>query len=282
MEDRLEAAPERPLSAVGWAALHMLAGGNAAAAGRLRAFVLDPADTRSERWQVLRAAERDAWKAVELLLLRKGIERRFRQSGLDAWERQTPFGAGIRSGLEDFLQHYGSLAFPSEPQMFTAFALLELRTARLCGLLHAESVADAGMASLHDAVAGRFPELARLVLHPVLNIPGMAVEFLHSRVGEMRQWLPTPVAGAETPTRTGALHLARAFRDAPNVIEEFIGDILAEATLGERLRRAGALERSRRPPTPEEDAELEREAGAEVEKMLGSRPWPKPLPRPSS
>lgn len=267
-----ETDPDRPISAVMSAMMFAAANGDDATVRRLRRFVLDAHDGLAERWQLMRFAERDAWRAVELLLFCKGIERRFREGELDAWEQVTPFGEDIRSGLEEFYGHRSSLKFPAEPKSFTMSAFQELRAARLCGLLYAESAApDEAMANLADDVGDRFPNLAVVVGHPGLDIPGMALEFLHFRSGVDEQ-LNRQFAEAgfkPIPPRTGATHLAPAFHNWPDVIEEFIGDLVAEAMLKDRERRKEARGRINKPLTPEEDADLEREARAEVQKLLG-------------
>lgn len=266
-----EADPERPISAVISAMLFAVANDDVVTVRRLRRFVLDRNDDLGERWEMLRLAERDAWRAVQLLLLRKGIERRFREGELDAWEQQTPSNADLRQALEGFYQFYDELQFPDEPKAFTALAFQELRTARLCGLLYAESVVpEYGLLSLADDVEERFPILARLVQLPNLDISGMAEEFLHARLGIndefRRQFI---LAGFSPPSsHNGTHHLTGMFLHWPDEVEEFIGDLYAEITIKDRVRRKEALANIRKPLTPEEDAELEREARDEVERML--------------
>jgi len=118
---------DRPLSAVCSAMLHSIAGGDPDILARLRDYVNDPEDKVADRWQYLRCAERDAWAAVGLLLLRKTLERRFREGELDAWVALTLFGDDIRNGVESLSRSYGSLEFPVEPKGFGAFALRSSR-----------------------------------------------------------------------------------------------------------------------------------------------------------
>ncbi len=270
-----DADPDRPISAVGSAVLHLAANDDAFAEGVLRRFVLDPDDGLAERWQLLQTAERDAWKAVELLLFKKGVERRFRGGELDAWKKQTPYGGDIRRSIEDFYEHYGRLELPNEPRSFTMLAFLELRSARLCGLVHAEcNMPGMAMANLSREVGGQYPNLARLVRHPGLDIAGMAVEFLGHRLNvndEMRRQFAGVRFGDMAQPRTGVIHLATAFVKAAEVVEEFIGDLLAEVTFKDRTRRQETLEKVRLPLTLQEDAETEREARAELKKTLGQR-----------
>jgi hypothetical protein len=267
-----EADPDRPVSAVMSAMLFAAAKNDAVTVRRLRRFLLDHDDPLGERWEMLRLAERDAWRAVQLLLCRKGIERRFRERELDAWEGQTPSNGDLRQGLESFYEFYDELKFPDEPKAFTTFAFQELRAARLAGLLYAEClVPEYGVLTLADEVEERFPTLARLLQLPGLNIPDMALAFLQARLGssdELRREfdaagfiLPPSLAGTDC--------LNDPFHRYPDEVEEFIGDLYAEATLKDRRRRQEALVRVRQPLTPEEDAEIEREARAEVEKLLG-------------
>lgn len=270
-----DADPERPISAVGMAVLTLVGGGVTATVSRLRAFVLDPDDTCFERWQLLRAAERDAWKAVELLLLKRSIERRFREGELDAWERVTPFAEDIRRGLEDFYEHHVSLTFPSEPRSFTAFAYQELRAARLAGALHAEWPThgpNGFLLALAQQTVERFQNLAQVIMHPGLDIPGMAWGFLRIRLGAneaLLQQFAAAGADARTPQRLGVVHLATPFMTCPELVEEFVGDTFAAAMLQHRVKRAETRARNRQEPTQKEEGEFEHAARAEVERTLG-------------
>jgi hypothetical protein len=266
------ADPGRPVSAVMSAMIITAARNDAVAVRRLRRFLLDPEDAPGGRWEVLRLAERDSWRAVQLLLLRRGIERRFREGDLDSWEQQTPSHADLRAGLEGFYRCYEGVTFPDEPKAFTAFAFQELQAARLCGLLHAECVVpEDGVLGLADEVGERFPVLARLLRLPGLDIPGMALGFLHDRLGlseELRREFVR--AGFDPPSSvTGACHLPDPFVRYPDDVEEFVGDLHAEVTLKDRLLRKEALAKIRQPLTPQQDAEVEREARTEVERLLG-------------
>jgi hypothetical protein len=88
----------RPITAAGWAMLHRIADGDTDTLARILAYFRDPADDVGERWQFMRLAESNAWKAVELLLLRRMIERRINEGNLDAWVQTTPLGEEIRDG----------------------------------------------------------------------------------------------------------------------------------------------------------------------------------------
>src|SRR4051794_13474117 len=92
----------RPFSACGWAILHRIAHGDTGALNRLAGYFRDTEDLAGERFQFLRLAERDAWIAVELLLLRPEIERRVSEGVLDAWVKVTHLGQEIRDGLKSF------------------------------------------------------------------------------------------------------------------------------------------------------------------------------------
>src|SRR5689334_6808589 len=108
---------QKQMSPLAWAILHRIADGDNDALGRLVAYIRDPEDAdKGERRQFLRLAERDAWIAVELLLLRPGIERRFSEGVLDAWVQTTPLGAEIRDGLAEFFAAYRNVEFPIEPR----------------------------------------------------------------------------------------------------------------------------------------------------------------------
>ena len=267
-----EADPERPVSAVMSAILFAVANNDAVAVRRLRRFLLDPQDTLGERWEMLRLAERDGWRAVQLLLLRKGIERRFREGELATWEGQTPSNADLRHGLEGFYEFYDELEFPDAPKGFTALAFQELRAARLGGLLYAECVVpDAAMDCLTGDVEERFPTLARLLQLPGLNIPDLALAFLDARLSYNAGFRREFAGSGFDPTSrlAGPHHLSGPFVRYPDEVEEFIGDLYAEITLKDRQRRQEALARINKPLTPDEDAEIEREAKAEVQKLLG-------------
>jgi len=80
----------RPITSAGWAMLHRMADGDTDGLARLLMYFRDPADEAGERWEFLRAAEANVWRAVELLLLRKMIQRRFQDGELNAWTQTTP------------------------------------------------------------------------------------------------------------------------------------------------------------------------------------------------
>src|SRR5438270_584588 len=114
-------AESRPITAAGWAMLHRIAEGDRGALARLLRYFRDPAaDDGNERWQFMRLAESNAWKAVELLLLRRMIERRINEGKLDAWVQTTPLGDEIRDGLVSFYDSHRSVEFPAEPPNFCA------------------------------------------------------------------------------------------------------------------------------------------------------------------
>ena len=243
-----EVDPDRPISPVCAALFHLVANGDPGVRSRLHRLVLDPADAVADRWQFFRLAERDAWKSVELLLLKKIICRRFREGDLDAWVQLTPFGEDIQSGLETFFGDYEGLEFPSDPRNFTICAFQELRAARLSGELYAErtDVAESAagiMERLAAALQERFPHLAQVVRHPEVNVAALACSFLGCRLRtnqEMQEGLPfiSPVSAG-----IGVTELSMLMQNWPAAVEELIGDVYADAELTRRLRLAVIMSR---------------------------------------
>lgn len=242
-----EADPERPISLVGSAVMFLLAGGDTGVMQRIRRYVLDPDDAVADRWQFLRLAERDAWKAVELLLLGKGIQRRFREGELDAWAELTPFGADIRDAQESFYRSFGSLEFPAEPKGFTTCAFQEIRAARLAGELYAEPSNSAEgedpgatMRRLAARLSERYPNFAQVVVHPDLNVPALVWFFFSFRLGtneQMRTELSAALAGFKTPPSNWEWsNFATWLHNCPEIIEELIGDVYAQAQLSHRAK----------------------------------------------
>jgi hypothetical protein len=116
----------RPMSALAWAILHRIADEGRDDLERLVAYVSDPENVdHGERWQFLRCAERDAWTAVELLLLRAMIQRRFRDGRLDGWVKTTSLGEEIRDMLAEFFDSHRTVQFPEEPKSFGVIAFQE-------------------------------------------------------------------------------------------------------------------------------------------------------------
>jgi hypothetical protein len=233
----MKADPERPISSVMSAMMHRIADCDTDTLARLQHYVLDPEDTVADRWQYLRLAERDAWKSVELLLLRKMLERRFAEGELDAWVEMTPFGDDIRQGFESFFEYYRSVEFPVDPKGFGPLAFQELRAARLAGDLYAEACDPAPsnakeiMERLAARLAARFPLFAQAIRHPQLDIAGMTWFFLAFRLRiniEMTVALPTD---RTPPSNAGLEDMAVLFVNWPTTIEELIGDVYVEAWL---------------------------------------------------
>ncbi len=259
--------PERPISSVCSAMLHCIAGGDDDLLARLLDYVLDPEDVVADRWQYLRFAERDAWAAVALLLLRKTLVRRFREGELDAWVKVMLFGDDIRRGLESFFEWHRSIEFPAEPKGFGTLALQELRAARLAGELyvepaHAGSHAQEIMEGMAARLAERFPLMAQVVRHPELDIPGLAWFFLDFRLRINWETVVTLPGKRTPPSKVGLSDLGVIFVNWPTTIEEFVSDVYADAERTRRVKLA-ELRKSYR------DGDLKGEAEAEVAAMLG-------------
>ncbi len=274
---------DRPISPICAALLHSLANGDAAMLTRLRHFILDASDMLADRWMMFRLAERDAWKTVELYLLQRLIERRFREGELDAWVELTPFGEDLQQALEREFEQHGSFDWPAEPQSFDVAACLELRAARLAGELYAERlgydevVADPIDGSLEiqkrfaAALREEFPLLAQVVMHEDLDVVALTWNYLTFRLRaneEMRGDFG-PIGEAIIDRSMSPISdLAMHFYNWPEMVEELIGDVLADSALRQRRRLEAAHERLRRPLLPEEAAELKRQARAEVQTIL--------------
>ncbi len=235
----------RPISPVSVAVFHRIAASDTDLADRIRQSLTDPADVLADRWQLFRLAERDAWKAVELLLLRKGIRRRFREGTLDAWVTLTPFGEDILSGLESFFGGFGSPLFPVEPANFTTVAFQELRAARLAGELYRERPGTPDpVGQLASVLQDRFPHLASVVRHPELDVAALARCFLGCRLRANRVIQQSVPFVDEPPASAALADLASLLQNWPELVEELIGDCYAEAELNRRLRLATILKRS--------------------------------------
>jgi len=245
--------------------LHSIAGGDPDILARLRDYVNNPEDKVADRWQYLRCAERDAWAAVGLLLPRKTLERRFREGELDAWVALTLFGDDIRNGVESLSRSYGSLEFPVEPKGFGAFALQELRAARLAGELYAEQLgginAGDNMERLAARLADQFPLLAQVVRHPELDVATMAWFFLDFRLRTNFETVMALPGGRTPPSNVGLSDVGILFVNCPTTVEEFVSDVYAQAEMTRRVRLTNLRMRHR--------DDLEADARAEVEAMLG-------------
>lgn len=251
--------PDRPISPVCATIFHLVADGDPANRSRLHRLVLDPKDVVACRWEFFRLAERDAWKAVELLLLKKTIRRRFREGDMAVWVEVTPFGEDIQSRLETFFEEYEELEFPTDPRNFTTCAFQELRAARLSGELYVERAgmpqsAAGSMEQLAAAVQGRFPHLAQVVRHPEVNVAALARSFLGCRLGanlEMQEELPliSPASAG-----IGLMDLAMLLQNWPAVVEELIGDFYADAEMARRLRFAAIMSRESGAAVTKEEA----------------------------
>lgn len=259
----------RPFSAAAWTMLYRIADGDADVLTRLVGYFRDPADEAGERWQFLRVADTNAWKSVELLLLRKMIERRFAEGELDAWTRTTPLGEEIRDGLHAFFE-FNAVEFPEEPRSFGAFAYQELCAARLAGEIHAEvcKPADHSMAiteQMAARLAGRFPLLAQVIRYPELDIAGLTWAFMDWFLKynfETQVALPTVHS---PPPNDGLQDLAVLMLNCPTTLHELASDVYAQAEFTRRVRLAELRMRVRE----KSDGDLEREAREEVEAMLG-------------
>lgn len=261
----------RPITAAGWAMLHRIADGDTDVLARLLGYFRDPdADDGSERWQFLRLAETNAWKAVELLLLRRMIEGRFGEGKLDAWVETTPLGQEIRDILVSFFDSHRFVEFPSEPANFGAFAFQELRAARLAGELHAEvrdpaSNPEEIMKQMAARVAGGFPLLAQAIRLPKLDLAGMTWAILDLRIRFNFETLVALPTSRTPPSNPGLEDLVVLFINCPSRIDELLGDIYAD---GEFIRRVNLAE-MRKGNRDQRNDDLKQKARAEVKAMLG-------------
>ena len=264
-------AETRPFSAAGWAMLHRIADDDRDARNRLAGYFRDPDDEAGERWEFLRVAVTNAWKTVELLLLRRMIERRFDDGELDAWVRTTPLGQEIRDGIESLFESYRSVVFPPEPKSFGAFAFQELRAARLAGELNDElhepgNSPEGIMERMAARLEGRFPLFARVIRTPGVDIAGMAWFFMDWFIRhnfETQVALPT----TRTPPPTDGLEdMAVLFMHCPSRVDELLGDVYAD---GEFTRRKRLAETRKSVRGQSDDGDLRQQAEAEVRAMLG-------------
>lgn len=260
----------RPLSACGWAILHRIANRDTDVLAELVTYFHDPEDDVGERWQFLRLAERDAWIAVELLLLRSEIERRLNEGVLDAWVQVTPLGQEIRDGLAEFFDSYRSVEFPEEPTSIGVFAFQELCAARLAGELDAGLRRPAGSAEeimerLAASLACRYPLFAQAIRNPTLDLAGMGWGILDSRIRmnfETMVALPTERTPPQNP---GLEDLVVLLVNIPSTVTMLIGDVVAN---GEFVRRIKLAEGRKRLEGSASD-DLKQEARAEVQAILG-------------
>jgi hypothetical protein len=263
-------AESRPFSAVAWAMLHRIADGDADALTRLAGYFLDPSDEAGERWQFLRVADTNAWKSVELLLLRQMIERRFAEGELDAWVETTPLGQEIRDGMDSFFECFGSLEFSSEPKSFGTLVFQELRAARLAGELNADlhepgNSAEEIMERLAARLEERFPLFARAVRTPGLDIGGIAwviLDWFLRRNFETLVALPTT---RTPPPNVGLEDMAVLFMNCPSRVDELLGDVYADGEFTRRVRFA----ETRKGVREKGDDDLRQQAEAEVAAILG-------------
>jgi hypothetical protein len=236
----------RPMSALAWAILHRIADDDRDDLERLVAYVSDPQDVdHGERRQFLRCAERDAWTAVELLLLRAMIQRRLRDGRLDGWVRTTPLGEEIRDMLAEFFDSHRTVEFPEEPKNFGVIAFQELCAARIAGALHAglrDVAATAGeiMARFAVRLTDRFPLFAEAIRNPALDLPGMGWGILDWRIRCNFETLVALPTERTPPPNPGLEDLTVLLINVPSAVTEFIGDVYAEAEFARRIKLAGA------------------------------------------
>ncbi len=235
----MKPVPKR-MSPLAWAILHHIAGGDTNDLERLVAYIRDPEGVdQGERRQCLRLAERDAWIAVELLLLRPGIERRFSEGVLDAWVQTTPLGAEIRDGLAEFFGAYRNVELPKEPRNFGEFAFQELCAARLAGDLDAGLRHPAGsgaeiMARLADRLSNRFPVFAEAIKTPGLDLAGMGWGILDSRIRMNFETMVALPTERTPPSNPGLEDLVVLLVNIPSTVAKLICDVFAD---GELVRR---------------------------------------------
>jgi hypothetical protein len=234
----------KQMSALAWAILHHIAGGETNDLGRLVAYIRDPEDVdQGERWQFLRLAERDAWTAVELLLLRRTIEKRFSDGLLDAWVQTTPLGAEIREGLAEFFDSYRTIEFPRKPRKFGEFAFQELCAARLAGELDAELRDPAGsgqevMERLATSLAGRYPLFTQAIRNPTLDVPGIGWGVLDWRIRCNFETLVALPTERTPPPNPGLEDLTVLLVNIPSTVTKLICDVFADGELVRRLKQA--------------------------------------------
>lgn len=241
----------KQMSPLAWAILHRIAGGDTDDLGRLITYIRDPEDVdQGERWQFLRCAEKDAWTAVELLMLRTMIEKRFRDGLLDAWVQTTPLGAEIRDGLAEFFDSYRSVEFPSEPKCFGEVAFQELCAARLAGELDAGLRHPAGsgaeiIARLADRLSNRFPVFAEAIRNPGLDLAGMGWGVLDWRIRCNFETLVALPTERTPPPNPGLEDLTVLLVNVPSTVAKFICDVFADGELVRRLKLAQVRKRLR-------------------------------------
>lgn len=241
----------RPLSACGLAILHRIANRDTDALAQLVAYFRDPdEDVAGERFQFLRLAEQDAWIAVELLLLRSGIERRFSEGVLDAWVQTTRLGAEIRDKLAEFFGSYRNVQFTTEPRSFGEFAFQELCAARLAGELDAELRDPAGsgeeiMERLATRLNDRFPALAEAIRNPGLNLPGIGWGILASRIRMNFETMVALPTERTPPPNPGLDDLVVLLVNIPSTVTKLICDVFADSELIRRVKLAQVRKRLR-------------------------------------
>jgi hypothetical protein len=261
----------RPITAAGWAMLGRIAGGNTDLLACLLDYFRDPAaHDGSERWQFLRLAESNAWMAVELLLLRTMIERRFSEGKLDAWVETTPLGQEILESLRSFFDSHRHVEFPVEPPSFSALAFQELRAARLSGELCAEQRDPTAnnpeeiMEQMAARLADRFPLLTQAIRHPRLDMPAMTWTILDLRIRFNFETLVALPTDRTPPPNPGLEDLVVTFVNCPTSLEELVGDLYADCEFIRRIK----LTEVRKGLQHKGDDDQKREARAEVEAML--------------
>ena len=262
-------ARDLPFSACQRAILHKVADGDADVLAQLVNYFRDPHDDAGERWQFLRLAETDAWTAVELLLLRNMIERRFSEGIIDAWVHVTPLGEEIRDSLTAFFDSFRAVEFPSEPRSFGAFAFQELCAARLVGQLDADVREAAGSAKIMERLAAtlfdRYPQFAQAIEIPGLDIPGMGWGSLDWRIRCSFETLVALPTDRTPPSNHGLEDLVVLLINCPSTIERLICDVYADCEFTRRARvaeiRTGIRDNNH--------DDLKREATAEVKALLG-------------
>jgi len=254
-----------PLSASGWAILQRIAQGDTDALERLVSYFRDPEDAAGERWQFLRLAERDAWIAVELLLLRSGIERRFSKGVLDAWVQATHLGQEIREGLESFFDSYWNVELSRKPRSFGVFAFQEVCAARLAGELDADLRDAAGsaeeiIARLGARLNDRFPVFSEAIRNPALDIPGMGWGILDWRIRMNFETLVALPTSRTPPPNPGLEDLTLLLVNCPTTVLELMSAIYADGEFARRTR----LAKTRVPGSPDAAGGM----GADVPSIL--------------
>ena len=266
----------RPITAAGWAMLHRIATGDTDTLARLLGYFRDPGELASESWQFLRLAETNAWKAVELLLLRRMIERRANEGKLDAWVQATPLGEEIRDGRLQLLRlaplgrvsrgatQFRSIGVSGASCRSPCWQRPAAPEQRNPTAANAEDIMEQMAARLAD----RFPLLAQAVRNPKLDLPAMTWFILDCRI---RYNFETLVAlpCRTPPPNPGLEDLVVLFINCPSRVEELIGDVYADvgnSSAESRWPRCG-----RRFATRTTTRTSSKTQKAEVEAMLGSR-----------